>query len=147
MLRSVRLLTLTGSAGIGKTRLALKVARLLESQLEHGVALVDLAPMRDSDMVPRTIAAAVGVRERGRREVLDSLQEELGCQQRLIVLDNCEHLLLSSARAADAPVSSCPHYARRRLAGDQHAAAQRNGSTAENRRPTDEFCGARGQSR
>src|SRR5215471_17440985 len=77
LLRSGRLLTLTGAAGIGKTRLALEVAQRVVSQFADGAAFVDLAPLSDAALVPQAAASAVGVREQTDRSAMQALQGEL----------------------------------------------------------------------
>jgi predicted ATPase/DNA-binding XRE family transcriptional regulator/Tfp pilus assembly protein PilF len=108
LLKSSRLLTLTGAAGIGKTRLALEVARRTEHQFTGGAAFVDLSPLTDAGLVPQAAALAVGVREQKDRTVLQALQDELVGRDMLLVIDNCEHVLDSSATLADMLVRACP---------------------------------------
>jgi non-specific serine/threonine protein kinase len=102
----IRLLTLVGAPGIGKTRLALAVAQEMVASppagSEHercagpgfadGVCLVPLAPLRDPDLVVPAIAQAVGVREAGGQSLPATLQAALRDRRLLLVLDNCEHL-------------------------------------------------------
>ena len=97
-----RLLTLTGAAGAGKTRLALQAAAGLVGRFEHGVFFVDLAALREPEQVVGAIAAALGVREAGgdRRSLLESLQDYLRGKQVLLLLDNFEHLLPAAADVA-----------------------------------------------
>jgi predicted ATPase/DNA-binding XRE family transcriptional regulator/Tfp pilus assembly protein PilF len=108
VLKSGRLLTLTGAAGIGKTRLAVEVAHRLADQHAHGAAFIDLAPLNDPGLVPHAAALALGVREQNDRSTLDTLQEELEPREMLVVIDNCEHVLDASARLVDRLVRSCP---------------------------------------
>ena len=113
VLASTRLLTLTGSPGVGKTRLALEVAaaRLEPSEggelaFEDGAWLIDLAPLTNPDLVPQAVAATVGVRE---RLPLDAtLVEALRRRRMLLVLDNCEHVLAACAMLADRLLRACP---------------------------------------
>src|SRR3712207_6445035 len=97
----LRLLTLTGLGGIGKTRLALEVARKTAGALRDGAVFVDLAPVRDPDLVITTIAHALGVvpsAERPlRQEVIDFLQPKA----LLLVLDNFEHVMNAAITIAD----------------------------------------------
>ncbi|HET9950874.1 MAG TPA: protein kinase, partial [Candidatus Eisenbacteria bacterium] len=97
-----RLLTLTGSGGCGKTRLALRVATDLLSEFPDGVWFVELAALSDPGLVPRAVASAMGVREEAGRPVLDTVVEHLRTRKSLLVLDNCEHLAESCAALADA---------------------------------------------
>ena len=96
LLESSRLLTLTGPGGVGKTRLALKIAG---DQLEHfadGVYLVDLSALADPALVPAAIAKVLMVREQPGREVVDSLADHLRDRQMLLVLDNMEQIVQSA---------------------------------------------------
>jgi excisionase family DNA binding protein len=88
-----RLLTLTGPGGVGKTRLAVAAAAGIADAFVDGVAFVPLAAMRDPTRVASAIADAVGVRESGQQPLAEQLAERLADQQRLLVLDNFEHLL------------------------------------------------------
>ncbi len=87
-----RLLTLTGPGGIGKTRLALEVARDAVGKVVDGVAFVALAPLRDADLVVPTISQALGLKEAVRLSPLDALCEHLREKRMLLVLDNFEHV-------------------------------------------------------
>ncbi|HVN13987.1 MAG TPA: DUF4062 domain-containing protein [Kineosporiaceae bacterium] len=87
---AVRLVTLLGPGGIGKTRLALEVARRLAAPV---TAFVDLAPLSDPGLVPGAIAEALGVRAEGSRSVTDVLVDRIGGRRVLLVLDNFEHVL------------------------------------------------------
>ena len=89
----VRLLTLTGVGGAGKTRLALKVATELLDEFADGVCFVNLAPLLTSTLVPLTIAQALGMNLPGAQPLLEQLKEQLRDKQLLLVLDNFEHLL------------------------------------------------------
>ncbi len=99
----VRLVTLTGPGGVGKTRLALEVAGDLagDARFGDGVAFVGLAPVRDPALVASTIGAAFGVTEAGDRPVLDSLRAVLRERQILLVVDNFEHVLSAAPLVAD----------------------------------------------
>jgi predicted ATPase/class 3 adenylate cyclase/DNA-binding CsgD family transcriptional regulator len=92
-----RLVTLTGSAGVGKTRLALAVAaEALEAQ-RGGVWWVELAPLADPGAVGRAALAALGARETPGAPAAQQLAVELGAEPSLLVLDNCEHLVAGCA--------------------------------------------------
>jgi predicted ATPase/DNA-binding XRE family transcriptional regulator len=91
--RGVRLLTLTGPGGVGKTRLALHLAAELEGQFPDGVVFVPLAPLADPGMALPTIAHALGVWDRGDQPLDLTLVAAIGERRLLVVLDNCEHIL------------------------------------------------------
>jgi hypothetical protein len=103
----VRLLTLTGAGGTGKTRLALEVARALAPEWRHGAVLVDLAPVADPELVLPAVAQAVGVPDAGGRPLADALGAYLGGGRTLLLLDNFEHLLDAAPRVA-ALLAACP---------------------------------------
>ncbi len=98
----VRLLTLTGPGGTGKTRLALQLAADLVGQSEDGVWFTELAALADPALVPAAVAAALGLREVTGNPILETLVEHLKGKRVLLVLDNCEHLLEACARFVDA---------------------------------------------
>jgi predicted ATPase/class 3 adenylate cyclase len=97
----IRLLTLTGPGGSGKTRLGLQVAADCLDDFTHGVFFVALAPLTNPDLVPSAIAASLGVREEGGRPLTDSLREYLVAKNLLLVLDNVEHLTEAAPLVAD----------------------------------------------
>jgi predicted ATPase/DNA-binding CsgD family transcriptional regulator len=92
LLGHARLVTLTGPAGSGKTRLGLELTRRVSNRFPGGVFFVDLAPIRDPELVPATIAAVLGIRAHPRRRFLDLLIEGIGEQRLLLMLDNLEQL-------------------------------------------------------
>jgi predicted ATPase/class 3 adenylate cyclase len=103
-----RLVTITGPGGIGKSRLALQVAAEALDGSGDGVWLVELAPVADPELVDRTVAAVLQVREEPGRPVLDTLVDAVGDRYLLVVLDNAEHVLDAAAKLADAMMRSCP---------------------------------------
>jgi predicted ATPase/DNA-binding CsgD family transcriptional regulator len=107
-LENSRLLTLVGSGGIGKTRLALRLASELADQYADGVWLVQLAPVVDGGLVPWTVAAALGVNEQPGRPIRLSLAEYLSERQTLLILDNCEHVVAAVAEAVGGMLQDCP---------------------------------------
>ena len=105
---SSRLVTLTGAGGAGKTRLALQMAAELLDGSGDGVWLVEMAPIFDGEAVPSAISEVLGIGEQPGRAVLDGLLDALAFQHVLIVLDNCEHLIGTCAKTADAILRRCP---------------------------------------
>ena len=92
-----RLVTLTGAGGVGKTRLAVQIAAQMAGQFGGGVWYVDLAPITDPELVPVTMARALGLPDQPGRSTMDTLTRFIADRQMLMVLDNCEHLLDASA--------------------------------------------------
>jgi len=106
-----RLLTLTGPAGVGKTRVALEAATRLADAPDlfpDGVAFVDLSSVRDPALVLNSVANALGLRDTGSQSVLERLQDALHDRQLLLVPDNFEQVL-PAATDLDALLSACPH--------------------------------------
>jgi predicted ATPase/class 3 adenylate cyclase len=117
-----RLVTLTGAAGCGKTRLALQLAAEMLDTYQAGVWLVDLAPLADSELVTPIVARTLGVREPTSSTMIDALDarrpaarslvdlvvEHLRSRELLLVLDNCEHLLDATATLVRTLLQSCP---------------------------------------
>ena len=104
----VRLLTLSGPAGVGKTRLGLEVAAELLPAFADGVFLVALAPLTDPTLVASAVAGALGVREQGGRPLQDILVEYLDTKRTLLLLDNFEHVTAAVPLLA-ALLAACPH--------------------------------------
>jgi predicted ATPase/DNA-binding CsgD family transcriptional regulator len=102
----VRLLSLTGPGGVGKTRLALEVAGTLAAQFRDGVYFVSLAEVSDPDLVPSTIAQAMGIREFANRPIAARLAEELAAWDALLVLDNFEQVSSAAPLLVDL-LSAC----------------------------------------
>jgi len=98
---AVRLLTLTGPGGVGKTRLALAVARELLGEFRDGALFVDLAPVRAPEDVAAAIAAAAGLKDTAGRPAGSVLSDSLRSRQLLLVLDNYEHLLPAAPLASE----------------------------------------------
>jgi predicted ATPase len=107
LLETARLLSLTGSGGVGKTRLALEVARTA-ADARWTPAFVELAPLRDGASAAQAVATTLAVQERPGRPLLDTLAEALGPRAILLVLDNCEHLVEACAELADDLLRRCP---------------------------------------
>ena len=90
--QDVRLLTVTGPGGVGKTRLALELAEGLDAAFPHGVHVVDLSPVRDAGFLLIAIAEAIGLRHGSARHALDRLKRHVGRQRVLLVLHNLEQV-------------------------------------------------------
>jgi predicted ATPase/class 3 adenylate cyclase len=108
LLGEAPLLTLTGSGGVGKTRLAKEVAIAAVERFAAGSWWVDLAPVTDPGRVPAAVAAAVRIPEEPGRPALDSLLASLERRDALVVLDNCEHLVDAVAELAGTVIERCP---------------------------------------
>lgn len=108
MLRASRLLTLTGTGGSGKTRLALQVAADRLDDYPEGVWFAELDRVSDSAQVPRALSNAMKVREQQGRKIVDTLIDQLASGVSLVILDNCEHLIDACAELAQILVGSCP---------------------------------------
>ncbi|MGH2533283.1 MAG: ATP-binding protein [Thermomicrobiales bacterium] len=106
----VRLLTLTGPGGVGKTRLALRIANDLHADYADGTCFVSLAPITDADLVGQTIAAALGVRLVVDQPVADRLAMFLASQHLLLVLDNFEQVVAAGPLVI-ALLGRCPDLA------------------------------------
>src|SRR5579871_6236165 len=108
LLRRYPLVTLTGSGGIGKTRLAIALAERVQGEFSAGAWFIDLAPVTEAEGVGQAVASALEVRDEPRRPLLQTLQEALIGKTRLLILDNCEHLIQPCALLADALLQACP---------------------------------------
>jgi predicted ATPase len=104
--KEVRLLTLTGPGGVGKTRLALQVAAELVVAFPNGVWFVPLARLVDPELVIPTIARTLGLQETGSQPISVVLREWLRARQLLLVLDNCEQVAAAASQVADLLASS-----------------------------------------
>ncbi len=107
LLEQERLVTLTGAGGCGKTRLALRVAEHLVGGSGDGVWLVELASVRDPELVAFAVAAALDVRTEAAGDVIGELIKSLGDREVVLVLDNCEHLLDACAALVNALLRLC----------------------------------------
>jgi len=97
----VRLVTLTGPGGTGKTRLALQVAAELSDLFTDGIYLVDLAPISDPALVMAAITQILGIREVGGQPLVERLKDELQRKQMLLLLDNFEQVVSAAVQVAD----------------------------------------------
>jgi predicted ATPase/class 3 adenylate cyclase len=107
-LEHARLVTLTGTGGSGKTRLALETAATVLSSYAGGVWFIALAVASDSDRVVPIVAETIGLDERPGVPLADSLEEWLRDRDALLVLDNCEHVIPGTAAFADRYLAHCP---------------------------------------
>ena len=101
LLDESRLLTLTGSGGMGKTRLALEAATAALTTFDDGVWFVELAVLLDETLVPQTVASTFGLRDEQNRSITNTLVDYLRHRKLLLVLDNCEHLVGACAQLSD----------------------------------------------
>jgi predicted ATPase/DNA-binding SARP family transcriptional activator len=108
LLSEARLVTLTGTGGTGKTRLALEAGARVIGRFPDGVWLAELAGVADPELVGAQVMAALGVRQAGDVPVLDALIYRLRSAELLLVLDNCEHLLDACAQLAGALLRAAP---------------------------------------
>ncbi|MFF3711667.1 ATP-binding protein [Streptomyces phaeochromogenes] len=102
LLATARLVTLTGPGGVGKTRLAGRIAARVERAFPDGVRFAHLAGLHDPALVPLAAADALGLHDHSEQPPLDTLVEQLRDRRLLLVLDNCEHLLSACAELAAA---------------------------------------------
>ena len=108
LLEKYRLVTLTGSGGVGKTRVCLQVGANLLERFADGVWFVEFAPIGDPELVTSAIATTLSVRLPGQGDPLAELVESLKTQEMLLLFDNCEHLVGAAAAAASAILRGCP---------------------------------------
>jgi predicted ATPase len=107
LLAAARLLTLTGTGGSGKTRLAAQVAAERQSTFPDGVRWVDLSAVADPDLVPYVVTERCGIVDRRGAPAFDALVTALRPRRVLLVLDNCEHVLSECARIIEALLAKC----------------------------------------
>src|SRR5712675_557006 len=108
LLSAYRVVTLTGPGGIGKTRLALEVARDLFRSLQSDVRLIELVSLSDPGLVPSAVAGILGLNLAGDQISAESVARAIGAQKLLLVLDNCEHVIDAAAKLAETVVRRCP---------------------------------------
>jgi predicted ATPase/DNA-binding SARP family transcriptional activator len=109
LLTASRLVTLTGAGGVGKTRLALKVAEDLQGEYPQGIWLIDLAPLVDPHLILPAVATQFGVQESKNRPLMVALFDYLLEKRVLLLLDNCEHLIADCAQLAEQLLQTCPN--------------------------------------
>jgi len=108
LLTGSRLVTLTGIGGVGKTRLAMRVASAVQRGYDDGVRLVELGELRGGSLLVDAVAAAVGLRDHSARPLREVLIEFLAPRELLLVLDNCEHVVDAVAELAGLLLRACP---------------------------------------
>lgn len=104
----VRLLTLTGTGGTGKTRLVLQLAAEISDGFPDGIWWIPLAPLRQPELLASAVATVLGVEEEPGQELTTSIAASLARRRTLLVIDNCEHLVDSAATLVAAIVAGCP---------------------------------------
>lgn len=108
LLSASRLVTLTGVGGVGKTRLALRVASAVRKEFSDGVRLIELSEAHEGSLTESVVAAALGVRDQPARPIHDVLIDFLNPLDLLLVLDNCEHVIEGAAELVEALLQACP---------------------------------------
>jgi predicted ATPase len=108
LLATHRLVTLTGPAWIGKTRLALRIAEELAPPSPEGVCFVPLVELTNPALVPQAVALALGVREQPDRSLVQALTDFLASQSVLLVWDNCDYVAEGCRALAQALLDACP---------------------------------------
>ena len=108
LVSSARLVSVTGAAGCGKTRLALQVASVVLLEFPDGVWMVEVSRVNDAAFVGQAVATALGVREEPGGSIGDSLAAHLKGRRTLLVLDGCEHVVEATANLADELLRRCP---------------------------------------
>ncbi len=103
-----RVVTLTGSGGAGKTRLAIESASGLIKHFADGVWLIEFAPLNDAALVPNAVTSTLGLLETHGRPLVTALIDVLREQHRLLIFDNCEHLIDACAQLAATLLQACP---------------------------------------
>ena len=102
LLSASRLVTVTGTGGVGKTRLALRAAQMAAGRHRDGVCLTELSDLRDPGLLGRTVATALGLPDQDTKSALDTVLDHVRDRSMLLILDNCEHLIDECARLAAA---------------------------------------------
>jgi predicted ATPase/DNA-binding winged helix-turn-helix (wHTH) protein len=111
LLMRSRLVTLTGAGGVGKTRLTLEAGRNVLDRYPDGVWLLELAPLKDAQLVTSIIAEILGVGRNAPAASVETLVSALKDRELLLIIDNCEHVIAEAARVAEALIRGCPRVA------------------------------------
>lgn len=107
-LGGTRLLTLAGTGGVGKTRLAIQLAEIAAERFPDGRWFIDFGPLSDPAFVTSAILSTIGLHEESGRTIQETLVHNLRDKQALIILDNCEHVVAEVARSAERLLQGCP---------------------------------------
>jgi len=107
-LGTARLVTILGTGGLGKTRLAIEVAHAALHDFPDGIGWVELAPLGDGTLVAQAVASAFGIAEAASTPVVDAIVDRLGKRRVLLILDNCEHVIDAAAALVDALLRRLP---------------------------------------
>src|SRR6266567_391993 len=110
-----RLVSLVGAGGIGKTRLGLEVARHLLPRFPDGVFVAELGPLSSPELVPATVATALGLTPVAGTVSLEGVAGAVGTKKLLLVIDNCEHLIEAAAAMAESLLRATPRSEERRV--------------------------------
>lgn len=108
LLSTYRVVTLTGLGGIGKSKLALELARCLHPGFEGDAWWVELVSLSNPDLVPSSIAETLGLKLGGEKISAETVARAIGGRRLLLILDNCEHVVDAVARLTEALLSQCP---------------------------------------
>jgi len=108
LLSGSRLVTLTGIGGVGKTRLAFRVASTAQRQYADGVCLVELGKLRNESLLLDAVASALGVQDHSARPLREVVVEYLATRELLLLLDNCEHVVDAVAELTEGLLQTCP---------------------------------------
>jgi predicted ATPase len=108
LLRRTRCLTLSGTGGAGKTRLALELARSEQQSYDAGAAFIELGALADARLIPEAVAAALDVHALPTQNLVEAVIDVLSSRTLLLVLDNCEHVLAATAKLCDTLLRSAP---------------------------------------